>query len=248
MKPTIALIGFALATAVAPAVHAKPKAPPAAPTACGYKSIPLAAGNTWTYKAGPSVIVIKILGVGPGKDHTGKAATVIDVEEDYANRVIKTQWTCTAAGGLYVPLESFYYTGEPGGGVGMQLNITSRDKPWLLPEEQLVGDAAWIENVKADVVRADGAGAGAVHAPAKLEIERHVQLKGPETFTMGIGQVKTQRWFFELRGRGLVGEAKTEIPIKRPGMYWVTPGVGIVKIDDAFDKTWELTDSNLLPK
>src|SRR5262249_14174381 len=217
MKPSFALIGFALA-ALAPAAHAKPpKAPAATPTACGYKTIPITAGNSWSYKSSanpPATITVTILGVAPGKDSSGKPARVIDVEEDCAGRVVKTQWTCTPTGGLYMPLDSFFFSGEPGGGVSTTFNITSNDKAWLLPEEQLTGDVAWIENVKADVTRADASGAGANHPLAKLEIERHVQLKGSETFTLGAGaQVKANKYFFELRGRGLVGEQKTEIPI-----------------------------------
>src|SRR5262249_16154183 len=71
-----AVAGTAVGTSAS--ADAKPKAPPAPPTACGYKSIPLAVGNTWTYRSGPAQIVVKIVDIAPGKDWQGKAATVID--------------------------------------------------------------------------------------------------------------------------------------------------------------------------
>jgi hypothetical protein len=254
MKSPFAAFGLALAVfAFGSVADAKPKgggaaAGAAAPTACGYKSIPLAIGNTWTYKAGSAVAALKIVDIGTGKDDLGKPATVIDVQEDYAGRTLKTRWSCSATGGLVVPLDSFFFSGEPGGGAGTTMTPTSRDKAWLPPENELTGDVAWVEVLKADVTRTDGGGAGATHLPGRLEVERHVQLKGTETVTLGIGQLKAQRYFFELRGRAIVEEQKVEIPIKRPGAFWVTPGIGIIKIDDAFDRTWELTESNLIAK
>ncbi len=247
MKPQIALLALGLALALAAPADAKPKAG-AVPSACGYKSLPLATGNTWTYKNGDKSVTVKIDNVSPGKDWSGKPATIIDVEETYAGRTIKTQWACTPTTGLSVALDSFYFTGEPGGGVGMQFTVTAHDKSWLLPEEQLTAEVAWVENMKADVARADAGGAGAVHAPAKLEVERHVQLRGGETLDIPAGHFRAQKYFFELRGRGLVEDQKNEIPIKRPGAYYITPGVGVVKIDDAFAKTWELSESNLIAK
>jgi hypothetical protein len=130
----------------------------------------------------------------------------------------------------------------------MTMTPTSRDKAWLPAENELTGDVAWVEVVKIDVARNDGGGAGAKHLPGRIEVERHVQLKGTDTVTLGIGQLKAQKYFFELRGRAIVEEQKTEIPIKRPGTIWITPGIGIIKMDDAFDRSWELSESNLIAK
>ena len=244
-------ISFVLAVglAVGTPAQAKPKVTAAAaggPTACGFKSMPLAVGNTWTYKAGPAQIVLKITAVGPGKDWNGKAATVIDVEELYAGRTVKTSLSCTAGGGLYVPPDSFLFSGEPGGGVGTQFNVTSHDRPWLVPEEQLVGDVAWVEVVKAEATRPDTAASGAQNTAAKVELERHAQLKGNETVTIGIGQFSAEKVAFELRGRATIDDQKAEVPIKRPATMWYTKGIGLVKIEDAFDKTWELAESSLI--
>lgn len=247
--PLLSGVAGLVALLATSSVEAKPKAVGgAAPSACGYRSLPLSVGNSWTYKAGNQSITLKVVGVGTGKDYAGRNATTIDVEETYGPQVTKTQWTCNPGNGLYIPLDSFFFSGEPGGGIGATYNVTSRDRPSLLPEEQLTGDAAWIEIVKAEVTRPDGGAAGAVHPPAKLEVERHAQLKGSEKVLLGLGEFRAQKIVFELRGRAFVEDQKTEIPIKRPATIWVTSGIGFVKLEDAFDKSWELVDTNLVAK
>jgi hypothetical protein len=237
---------LALSPGVASAKPPKVVVGGSGPSACGYKTIPLASGNTWTYKAGAAQVIVKIANVGPGKDWTGKPATVVDVEETYGGRTIKTQWSCTPTGGLIIPLESFMWSGEPGGPVGVTFTVKSHDKPWLVSEAELVGDVAWIEIVKADVVRPDGDSSGAQHRPATLEVERHAQLKGSENVVTPLGQFNAEKVVFELRGHANVEAEKSDVPIKRPATMWFTKGLGVVKIDDAFDKTWELAESNLI--
>jgi hypothetical protein len=241
---------FALAVATAPVVaHAKKAAPAAggpAP-ACNFKSIPFVVGNTWTYKSGPQSLIIKVTEVGPGKDELGHAATVITTEEQYLGRTVKAQHSCTAAG-MVLSLDSFFFSGEPGGGTLSTAAVTSRDKPSFLPEEQLTDGNGWVETVKADIARKDGDGAGAQHLQAKIEVERHVAVKTSESVMLQVGQFTAQRVEIELRGRGIVGEEKVEIPIKRPAEVWMAKGIGVVKFQDAFDKNWELAESNLMPK
>lgn len=226
----------------------KPKAPAVGATACNLKSLPLAPGNTWTYKSGAYTVVIKVLDVGPGKDFLGKPATAVTMEETFGTRVVKSTITCTPTGGMVIGLDSFFFSGEPGGPVGSTVTVTERDKVTFLADDQLVPDNGWVESVKADVVRTDGGGAGAVHPPAKIEVERHVNVRNDEQVMIGLGTFKPQKIVFELRGRGMVEDQKVEIPIRRPGVVWLVKGVGFVKIDDAFDKTWELTDTNLVAK
>ncbi len=240
--PLVALV----AVLAGPAAAQKGKGGPA--PACGLKALPMAVGNTWTYRSGSQQVVVKVLSVEPGKDHAGKAATTIVTEETYQDRTVTATSTCTAAGGLVVSLDSFFFSGEPGGAAGATMTVTSRDKATLLPDAQLITDQGWVEIAHADIVRTDAAGAGAVHLPAKIEVERHISIKGDEKLMIGMGQFATQKVYFELRGRGIVEDQTVEIPIKRPAMMWLSRGVGYVKIEDAFDKTWELMDTNVVPK
>jgi hypothetical protein len=224
------------------------KAPGAPAPACGDKAVPLAVGNTWTYRSGGEQIQIKITDVQPGKDWNGKAATVISADETLGARVIKTTYTCSTAGILFPP-DSFFFSGEPGGGVGDTFTVTGREAQSLLPDGGLVADANWIETVKADVTRSDSSGVGAKHDPAKVEIELHVQVHPSGGVAVPTGNYpRALKVGFELRGRGVIGEAKVEIPIKRPGAFYIQPGIGIVKIEDVFDKNWELTETNVTGK
>jgi hypothetical protein len=245
---TVLVLALLLATpALAQRGGPKPRAG-GPPPACGLKALPLAVGNTWTYKSGSQQVHIKVLEVAPGKDHAGKPATTIVTEESYQGLTVKATHTCTAAGGLIAAVDSFFFSGEPGGGVGATLTVTARDKATLPPDGEISGDQGWVESVKADVARTDAAGAGADHKPAKVEVERHVTVKGDERIMIGLGQFSSAKIIFELRGRGLVDEQRVELPIKRPATMWLARGVGFVKVEDAFDKTWELMDSNVLPR
>jgi hypothetical protein len=226
----------------------KPKPVTTGPTACNLKALPLSVGNTWTYKSGAYTIIIKVLEVGQGKDHAGKPVTTVTLEEQFGGRTVKSTLNCTPTGGLQVGLESFFFSGEPGGPVGSTLTVTAREKATLPADAELIADNGWVESVKADVVRTDAGGAGAVPPPAKLEVERHVTVKANENVMIGLGPFNPQKIVFELRGRGLVEADKTENPIRRPGALYLVKGVGFVKVEDAFDKTWELTETNLVAK
>jgi hypothetical protein len=245
---SVALVLLSLSLPEIAAAAPKPKAPAAGATACNLKALPLAPGNTWTYKSGAYTVVIKVLDVGPGKDFAGKPVTTVNLEETFGTRVVKSTINCSPGAGMQIGLESFFFSGEPGGPVGSTVTVTDRDKVTFLADEQLVADNGWVEIVKADVARADTGGAAAQHPPAKIEVERHVNVRNEEQVMIGLGSFKPQKIVFELRGRGMVEDQKVEIPIRRPGVVWLVRGVGFVKIDDAFDKTWELTDTNLVAK
>jgi hypothetical protein len=220
----------------------------AAPPACGLKALPLAKGNSWAYRSGNSQVLIKVVDVVAGKDAAGKPGATITLEETTNGRVITTTAVCSAATGLQLPLDSFFFSGEPGGSVNATTTITAREKATLLPDDQIVGDNGWVESVKAEVARTDQGAAGAKHPPANVEIERHVNVKDSDKVMISLGQFNAHKIIFEIRGRGIVGEERVEIPIKRPGTAYLAKGVGYVKIDDVFDRTWELIDTNLVAK
>ena len=115
------------------------------------------------------------------------------------------------------------------------------------PDARLVANANWIEKVQAKLDRVDAAqsGLGLEHLPAKLEVERHVNVVGDETVTLLSGQpiAQSRKIEFELRGRGIVEDQRYELGIKRPGALWLRRGVGIVRLDDAYERSWFLTSS-----
>jgi hypothetical protein len=232
----VLVVGLA-ATSVA---HAQKAAP-----ACGLRTIPMAVGNYWVYKvaAGTDQVTIKVTEVIPAKE--GKATT-IKLAETWKNRTITTQVTCTPAGGYIIPPDSFFFAGEPGGGVGVTLTVTAHDAVTILNDEALVPETPWIELLKADAVREPHAGTTVKHEPAKIELERHCLVKNAEEVVGLIGSWNAAKFTFELRGRAFVGAEKVDIPIKRPGAVWYQRGIGVVKLDDAFERTWELVETNFI--
>ena len=212
----------------------------AAPPACGLKTIPLAVGNVWTYKSGPGTVLVRVVDVKEGGD-----GTQITVEEKYQDRANQLVFTCDEKRGLVIPPDSFFFAGEPGGAVGAETKITKRDSVSLLPDKEMKSGSAWVEKLHADVLRADTSGQGAQHPSAKFEVERHVSVADSEVVELKLGRATAQKITFELRGRGVVDAEKSEIPIKRPGAFYVLKGLGILKIDDAFDRTWELVSTTV---
>jgi hypothetical protein len=237
-----AVLSSALLALLVPATALAQKA---GPPACGLRSIPMAVGNYWVYKvaSGTDLVTIKVVEVTPPKD--GKP-TQIKLEETWKGRTAPVVATCTPGGGYIIPPDSFFFAGEPGGGVGVTLKVTSHDAVTILPDEQLVADTPWIEILKAEATREPAEGTKAKHAPAKIELERHCLVKGNEEVVGLIGQWNPQKFTFELRGRAFVGEEKWDIPIKRPGAVWFVKGLGVVKLDDAFDRSWELVETNFV--
>lgn len=214
------------------------------------RSLPLVVGNTWTYKnAAGQTVTVAILGTAPGRNAAGQAVTEIRVKELFAGRTTTTAWACTPGGGLTVPPDSFFFSGEPGGAVGVAFANVTNDQPWLPADAGLTVGAAWVEKVRADATRADAGGQGAQHAPGRVELERHVVVQPVEQVALEIGHFGAQKLAFDLRGRGVVEDQRYELPVKRPGAFWLVRGVGIVKLDDAFDRTWELASTNVpLPR
>ncbi len=246
MTKSIALVLALSALSSVASAQAPAKRPP---PACGMQNIPLQKGNSWTYHSGTIDHVITILDVVAAKDKDGKPITSIQVEEANGPRKIAMTWTCTAEAGLTIPPESLLFTGEAGGGVGVTLSNVAVTEATLPPDKLLVQDYQWVHTIKGDATRAPAEGSGATHAPARVEIERHGSVQPAEGITTQLGYWQALKITFELRGRGLVGPEKAEIPVKRPGTFWYVKKLGVVKVDDAFDKSWELTVTNLpIPK
>ncbi|MBI4510092.1 MAG: hypothetical protein HY698_10695 [Deltaproteobacteria bacterium] len=206
--------------------------------ACGLRNLPLAAGNTWTYRSGSVDVTIRVLEVTAGKDAAGRPVTKISVEEKLHGRTHTTSMSCTTQG-LSVPPDSFFFAGEPGGAVGGKFTETAREGVTWPQDAALAPGISWVEKVKADQ--------SGPHLAAHVEVERHVAVKGPEQVVSPLGRFTAQRVGFELRGRGVVKDQKQELPVKRPGTFWIARGVGVLRVEDAFDRAWELVGTNLVP-
>ena len=244
---TIVALALAVVAGTAGSVAAakKEKKPKAPPPACNMRSIPLVMGYVWTYKSGPHTVLLRVAEVTEGKDAAGEPATVVKMEEKYQDRTVSTTFTCSEAKGLVISPDSFLFAGEPGGAVGAAATVGKRESVTLLPDKELKEGAAWIEKVHGELARPDVGGQGAAHKAAKFEVERHVSVGRSEQIEIPLGKASAQKISFELRGRGIVDNEKYEIPIKRPGALYLMKGLGVVKIEDAFDRDWELVSTTV---
>src|SRR5690606_30744189 len=116
--------------------------------------------------------------------------------------VVKTTLRCDKDG-LEVPIQSFFFAGEPGGGQGMSIsNLETKGELYPGRKGLSSGDSLYV-TVKADVERTAGK-SGAVHPKAKLEIERLLNVRGRERITTGAGDVRATRVEVVLSGRAAV--------------------------------------------
>lgn len=233
---------FALMLVAVPALAKKEKTPKTPPPACGLRSIPLALGNVWTYKSGQHTVLVRVAEVGPEKED---GTVEIKMEEKFQDRTLQTTWTCNEKKGVVIAPDSFFFAAEPGGAVASTVTITKRDNVTLQADKDLEPGGGWVEKVHGELARTDTGGQGATHKPGKWEIERHVSVGNSEQLELAIGKANALRITFELRGRGLVENEKFEIPIKRPGALYVMKGLGVVKLEDAFDRDWELVSTTV---
>src|SRR5688500_6294897 len=91
-----------------------------ASSACGVEILPLVEGNTWSWQSLDDTVTVTI------KKITAGDPTIFEVEEKLADRTLALTWTCTDEG-LVVPPGSFLWLGEPGGGVGMELEVSKHE-------------------------------------------------------------------------------------------------------------------------
>ncbi len=232
------------ARALAKSVRA-PKPPTLPAAACGLDLFPLSKDATWTYRSGADSLVVTVVGVTDTK-----GTTTLEVSERLGDREpLTTSWSCTRGGGLTLPTTSFFFAGEPGGlTAGMQLAQTAHDEVWLKPLAALVVDFQWTEKVRFDIARTDTSGKGATHPDAKLELERTVTVQAPEAATTDAGTFPAMKVTYGFRGRARVGESIAELLVKRDDpALWFSPGIGVVRIEDAFERTWDLVASSRLP-
>src|SRR5690606_4522242 len=133
----------------------KPSAP-----ACRLTGMPMAAGTEWVYGPADSPnkpsgqlppkpkqatrVPIKVVSVKPSA--TPKQ-TEITLEETTGDRTITTTLTCTKDA-VVVPPESFFFAGEPGGGLQVTLDNIERTGSSYAFKAGKLAVPEWIENIK----------------------------------------------------------------------------------------------------
>lgn len=255
----IALIALAAAVAALPAsadAQKKKKKPKVKP-ACGLKVLPFAEGTEWKYQyfvpegvqlppgvrvQDPPELLIKVTKVAKGAG--GK--TVIGLEESYRKVVVKTELECDAKG-LTVPPDSFFFAGQPGGGLQMKVGKVERKAETNVFEKgDLKGEA--FEELKTDVTREPSPNSGAVLVPAKVEIERKMTVGAQkETVESGITSHKATRLTIQMTGRATL-QSTPDKPFNVPTLdvaMFFEPDVGIVQVRNSQGQGWKLAEHKI---
>jgi hypothetical protein len=227
--------------------------------------LPLVAGTVWEYtyvkdedtgrKTGmnlppPERFIIEVLSVSP-KEIDGKpvrGAEVVKLKESYRAVAKETEITCDATG-MFVSPESFFYTGEVGGGLGVTLSEVRRgleEYTWPAKREMTPG-TTWREDVVATSTRTpapDSKLDPSALPPAIVEMEREAKVGETETLTTANAEYKKAlKVTVGLRGRakGDAKKAAVNMPDSRAEM-WFAPDIGLVKVTNRYAKTFELSD------
>jgi hypothetical protein len=271
------------ALALVPAVaDAKPKARKAGKAgataaACGARVLPLAVGNQWTYNAiaaplpppeavkrlapaQPKAIVITVKSV-----EAKGAETVITLEEKLMidrtqdpkkplldDFVYESSITCTDKKFDISP-NSYYFAGEPGGPVGLDVTKLTRVKGTsLLLTKGSIGDNEWREDLAMEWSRVPTEGSGAKLGSGTLELERRFTPQHPEPVTTKTGMMyKAEKLGLITTGRATLHNAGNpnhrpmELPANWISTIWLAPNVGVVQTLNSYGHMYQLVDTNV---
>ena len=269
------------AVALVPAAAvAKPKADAKAGSkapACGAKVLPLAVGNQWTYNAiaaplpppdavkrlspaQPKAIVITVKSV-EAKDGetvvTLEEKLTIDRTQDPKKPLLdeltyESTVTCTDKK-FDVSPNSFYFAGEPGGYLGLEINKLTRVKGTSLQlVKGVIGEAQWREDLALEWTRKPTEGSGAKLGAGKLELERQFTPQEPEPVTTKSGMIyKSEKIGLITTGRvtlanpGNPNHKPMELPANWISTLWLADNVGVVQTLNSYGHMYQLVDTNV---
>lgn len=254
-----ALVAAAALLASPPAAEGKGKkkkeeagaAKPGAP-ACGISFLPLVEGTEWTYKffvpegietpAGqlhvspPETLTIKVDKVVPSTD-----GATITVTESYRKVSVTHDLTCSKDA-LQIPIDSFFFNGEPGGGIGIKIDKVDRKGDSFVLKGGLKENT--FQEFRAVATRVPTEKSGAALPPATLEVERKMTVKGKSPTESDVGEHKAAiRVEIEITGRAALDTQKDK-PLNMatiPSTMWFQPGVGVVRVESPLAWGWRLT-------
>jgi len=270
------------ALALVPAVAgAKPKqdakAGASKAPACGAKVLPLAVGNQWTYNsiAAPTPPSEQIKRLSPAqpkaiqitvKSVESKGAdTVVTLEEkmtvdrtrdpkkpEIDEYTYESTVTCTDKKFEISP-NSFYFAGEPGGVLGLEIVKNDHLKGTSLTlTKGSIGDAEWREDLVMMWKRKPAEGSGAKLGSGKLELERRFTPQNPESITTKTGEMfKAEKLGLITTGRvtldnpGNPNHKPMELPASWVSQLWLADGVGVVQALNSYGHMYQLVETNL---
>ena len=254
------------------------KAGAAGKPACGAKIMPLAVGNQWTYNsiaaplpppdaikrlspAQPKTIVITVKSV-----EAKGAETVVTLEEkltidrtrdakkpEIEELAYESTVTCTADKKFEISPNSFYFAGEPGGYIGLEITKTDHLKGTsLVLAKGTVGEAQWREDLAITWKHKPTEGSSAKLSSGKVELERQFTPQDPEPITTKSGfMYKAEKIGLLTTGRvtlekpGNPNHKPMELPASWVSTLWMADNVGVVQTLNSYGHMYQLIDTTV---
>jgi hypothetical protein len=268
------LLALALIAATPLVVSAQPKTK--SKPACGVTLLPLVVGNQWTYSFVPAPVgatpdIVRISPATPKgfvitvKDIETKGPdTVVSLEEKFTydftkdskkqvieERVVNSTITCNAKKFDISP-ESFYFSGEPGGFMGLSVDKLDRKGTSIVLTGGKIGEAEWPEDLLIVYTKKPTEGSGVRLGSGKLELERRfTPLETEDVMTKSTAFPKTEKLAIKTTGRVTLDKPLTpdlkpmELPADWVNVLWFSPGTGIVQTENRYAHRYQLVDSQL---
>jgi hypothetical protein len=266
LRTTVAAAAALLASsaALAPA-HAQKKPLPA----CGITGIPFAVGNEWTYEAvassvaipegalaripkQPSKVVIKVTGIETVNAQTTilldeKITTKID-EKTSVDRTVQTKLSC-AADHLDIDPQSYFFAGEPGGGLQIELTDVKRTGTTLPIKAGFLAGPTWIESLVGKFKAKSVEGTNAPTVEGEFDFERQWGVGQVESVTTALGSFQGPRLMVELVGQLKLASAPDkpyDIQANLRSALWFAKGVGVIQTLNNYGHQYQLTATNVI--
>jgi len=242
--------------------------------ACGAKVLPLVEGNTWTYVAIPSptppedaikrisptepkqiVITVKKL-AKQDKDTIATLEEKVTLEHNKDGKPFDDTYsyestiTCNDKKFDISP-NSFFFAGEPGGTLGLEITKLDRPKGTSLQlTKGGIGAAQWGEDLVLLWQRKPTEGSGAKLGSGKLELERRFTPQDPEPVTTKQGMYRAEKIGLVTTGRVTLdnpspGLKPMELPAGWFSQLWLAEGVGVVQALNKYAHMYQLSESTL---
>lgn len=254
-----ALLALAACLAAPAVASARPhhRAPKTSKFACGADYLALTEGAVLEYQFLPATEPPK----GPKADwpttfkvevkkvaESGKDTTITLVET--FRKVSRETTISCGEGGIKISPQSFFFVGELGGGLGMELENLKREGPDLPAPADFRSGQNWTSYIKADVKRSATEGSNAEIGNGKIEIERDLTISGREMVETGLGEQRAFRLDIQLGGRAAVEPVMDKwVDLPRAAVtLWFAPGIGLVKAENRYGHGWQLKSRELPEK
>jgi hypothetical protein len=264
---------MAAAALAAPAGSAQAQRKPA--PACGIKSIPFIQGTEWVYSAvsppeeirqaalkiaankpkQPDQVVIKVVAVKPlpagaaeiTLEETTKQTPAGTGTDKQPVELTKTTTATCAKDWLDVGLESFFFSGEPGGALSYEISEAQRapNEHSYVFQLGTLRVPEWIVNIKASFKRVPSEGVDVELVQGALDLQRIVKRGAPEPVKTILGEYSATPVQIELVGSVTLAfepEEKFSIPANTFSKLWIADNVGVVQVANSNGHTYHLTE------